>query len=141
MSWISTLFHPSHSRLLKWLETGGPVGVGEHVDQCLTCADRLEHIDLLEDSVAKPDANPLRLALSQLVAPPDDLVDRVLSGVDGRLRAEREMSLITGLFAIGVETAQLLLDPGVQRDTSDAIEYTPDDDLRIIDDQEDNDRE
>jgi hypothetical protein len=95
------------------------------------CADRLEEIDRDDRPSAQSDApSSLRLALNELIAPPDDLVDRVLSGVDGRLRAERELALIAGLFSIGIETAQLLLDPGIAHDSPAPRGSTPKGDRR-----------
>lgn len=112
------LWHPSSKRLHRWLDTGEPNGVGEHVEGCRRCADRLEEID--EATPLTLDGpNPLRQALTELIAPPPDLNDRVLRGVEARGRAEREMMLIAGLFSIGVETAQLLFEPAVAESLGD----------------------
>lgn len=106
------LWHPSDDRLRHWLDTGEPDGVGEHVDRCVRCADRLEEIDSQVPTPLSLDGpSLLRQALTEWISPPPDLNDRVLQGVVARHRAEREMMLIAGLFSVGVETAQLLLDP------------------------------
>lgn len=105
------LRHPSGARLRTWLDTGAPAGVGEHVEGCERCADRLEAIDQTDArDVADDEPVSLRQVLTELVSPPADLPNRVLRGVERRQRAEREMMLFAGLFSIGVETAHVLLD-------------------------------
>lgn len=129
------LFHPSRSRLREWLDTGAPAGVGEHVERCDTCADRLEEIDQADPAPTTFDGSgPLRAALAELIAPPDDLTDRVLIGLDGRRRAERELALFAGLFSIGIETAQLMIE---EPDVPNRNEQ-PHDEGRIVDRQEGN---
>lgn len=110
MSRLRGLGHPSRSRLHEWLNTGAPRGVGDHIDQCERCADRLEAIDLEDEPVRLDGSASLREVLGEIVAPPDDLGDRILHGIERRSRVERELSLITGLLSIGVETAQLMFD-------------------------------
>lgn len=130
-----SLFHPSRPRLREWLDTGTPEGVGEHVERCEACADRLEEIDRTDPALTDlAGSGPLREALAELIDPPDDLTDRVLIGLDGRRRAERELALFAGLFTIGIETAQLMLE---QPDASHRNEQ-PRDERRIVDRQEDN---
>lgn len=102
------LWHPSDRRLRAWLESDGPSGVSEHVERCERCADRLVALD--QDLEALETAT-LGQALVALLAPPDDLSQRVLEGVDARRRNEADLQLIAGLFSIGVETAQLMLSP------------------------------
>lgn len=102
------LWHPSDRRLRGWLESDGPDGVSEHVERCERCADRLVELD--QDLVAL-ESPSLGQALVALLAPPDDLSQRVLDGVDARRRNEADLELIAGLFSIGVETAQLMISP------------------------------
>lgn len=129
------LFHPSRSRLREWLDTGTPAGVGEHVEHCDTCADRLEEIDQADSALTTlDDSGPLRAALAELIAAPDDLTDRVLVGLDGRRRAERELALFAGLFSIGIETAQLMIE---EPDVPNQHEQ-PHDERPIVDRQEGN---
>lgn len=129
------LFHPSRSRLREWLDTGTPAGVGEHVEHCDACADRLEQIDQADSAPSTLDGSgPLRAALAELIAAPDDLTDRVLIGLDGRRRAERELALFAGLFSIGIETAQLMIE---EPDVPNRNEQ-PHDERRIVDRQEGN---
>jgi hypothetical protein len=115
------LRHPSDGRLRAWLDTGEPAGVGEHVEQCERCADRLEAIDLENAPLRLDGSASLREALGELVAPPTDLGDRVRHGIERRGNVERELMLLTGLLSIGVETAQLMFDAGA----SDEPNTTP----------------
>lgn len=129
------LFHPSRARLREWLDTGGPAGVGDHVERCDRCADRLEQIDQSDPLPLSLDGpGALQAGLRELIRLPDDLVDRVLTGIDSRRRAERELALLAGLFSIGVETAQLMVAP-VPDLESDHHERTHDE-RHIVDDQE-----
>lgn len=117
MRWRFDLFHPSASRLREWLETGEPVGVGEHVEHCDKCADRLEHLDHDDPLVLslEPSA-PLRQALTAALNPPEDLSERVLKSVSRRSRVDEELQLFAGLFSIGFETARLMIDTDVDQD-------------------------
>jgi hypothetical protein len=129
MSWRYSLLHPTGGQLLRWLEEGVDDGVGLHVEHCVRCADRLEAFDREQPIVVDPLVD-LRVALSQSLAPPSDLTDRVRRGVELRWQAERELALFAGLFAIGVETAQLMLGADADEDhneppTPGAEETTP----------------
>ena len=117
MRWRFDFLHPSTSKLRVWLETGEPVGVGEHVEHCDRCADRLEHLEV-DDPVSfslEPPA-PLRQMLSAALSPPEDLSERVLRSVERRGRREEELQLFAGLFSIGFETARLMIDTEVSQD-------------------------
>lgn len=120
MRWRFDLFHPSSSRLREWLETGEPVGVGEHVEHCDKCADRLEHLDEGDPLLLslEPSA-PLRQALTTAFSPPEDLNERVLRSVARRSRADEELQLFAGLFSIGIETARLMIDTDASQDRHD----------------------
>ena len=113
------LWHPSKQRLRAWLLTGDPGGVGAHVEQCERCAERLEALDESEPVFALDSPSPLRQALTSLLAPPDGLNDRVVEQVTLRTRPDGELALLAGLFAIGVETAQLMFDPGDDQHRAD----------------------
>ncbi|MFW2332595.1 hypothetical protein [Ilumatobacter sp.] len=107
---ILDVLHPSTARLRRWLETGETTGVAEHVDQCDRCADRLLELDA-SDAVVEPEvSSTLQSAFLETIVPPADLNERVLNGVAKRQRSERDLALLAGLFSIGVETAQLLLE-------------------------------
>lgn len=101
--------HPSRQRLRTWLLTGEPDGVRLHVEQCERCAARLEEIDDMESAAPSGETAPLRQALGSLLAPPDDLNDRVVRNVERRSGISSDLELFAGLFAIGVQTAQLMV--------------------------------
>jgi len=103
------LWHPSSNRLGVWLDTGDPSGVGEHVEQCERCADRLVELDG-EPQTAESDtpSASLRQMLTTLLAPPDDLPQRILDGVESRRDGGDDLRLLGEMFSIGIETAQLM---------------------------------
>lgn len=122
--WLG-LWHPSKQRLHTWLLTGEPDGVGVHVERCERCAERLEALDETEPVFDVDRPSPLRQALTSMFAPPDDLGDRVVEQVTRRSRGGDELALLAGLFSIGVETAQLMLEPdGGQDRVADPAEPT-----------------
>ncbi|MDJ0768608.1 MAG: hypothetical protein QNJ12_07425 [Ilumatobacter sp.] len=127
------LFHPSTHRLRQWLATGAPEGVGDHVEQCERCADRLEELDDAELEAGDMPST-LQHVLASVLAPPDDLSERVLQGVAVRSRADEELRLLGSLFSIGVETAQLMLDPELGQDHQSSAHQGGSDDSE---DQED----
>jgi hypothetical protein len=106
---IFDVLHPSTDRLRRWLHTGEPAGVAEHVDQCDRCADRLLELDS-SDAGVEDRTNAFQSAFMEAIVPPPDLSQRVLSGVAKRQQTERDLALLAGLLSIGVETAQLVLD-------------------------------
>jgi len=107
---IFDVLHPSTARLRRWLDTGETSGIAEHVDQCDRCADRLLELDSSDAAVDAEAANLLQSAFLETIVPPPDLNERVLTSVAKRQQTERDLALLAGLFSIGVETAQLLLD-------------------------------
>ncbi len=109
MRWLD-FWHPSNNRLRAWLDTGDPVGVGAHVEQCERCADRLVELDGDLDADELDSSSSLRQALTTLLAPPDDLPQRVLDGVERRARGGDDLRLLGEMFSIGIETAQLMFD-------------------------------
>ena len=44
-------------------------------------------------------------------APPADLAERVIRGIDERQRNQRDLSVMLGLFGVATETASLMLQP------------------------------
>lgn len=119
MRWRFDLLHPSNTRLRAWLETGEPDGVGEHVEQCERCADRLEQLDDDDVVVEGGTGGALGQALSSALSPPTDLRERVMRGVANRSRVDEELQLFAGLFSIGIETARLMIEPDVHQDRAD----------------------
>ncbi len=101
--------HPNRSQLLAWLDgvaTDDSV-ITMHVDQCDKCAQRLNE---LADGADEPVVDDeLATAIRQAYEPPADLNSRVLKKIDERERADRELNLFLGLFAIGKDAAELML--------------------------------
>lgn len=108
----SRWIHPSQRRLRTWLETGMPASVGQHVERCEHCADRLERIDQELRAGRSAATRPLDEGLSTLFDVPTDLGERVVRGLERRAKAEQEIVLLAGLFAVGIDTARLLVVPG-----------------------------
>ncbi len=110
------ILHPSRRRLLAWLEhddgvasnAGDLDAVNDHVEQCERCATRLEDLSSGADEPAEF-AEELGAALRQVYEPPPGINDRVMKKIDERERADREISLFLGLFAIATDTADLML--------------------------------
>ncbi|HWL44804.1 MAG TPA: hypothetical protein VNQ73_17815 [Ilumatobacter sp.] len=97
--------HPSDTALTRWLDTGGTANVAEHVETCERCAERLEQLDRAGERPSFGDA------LASLLAAPVDLGERVLLGIERRSRTEQELTLLTGLFGLAVETGKLVVAP------------------------------
>lgn len=106
--------HPSRSKLRDWLSSLSPSDkVTVHVESCERCASRL--IDLADRETSGMDKATDEALLAQVVraewAPPADLAERVIRGIDERQRNERDLSVMLGLFGIATETASLMLQP------------------------------
>lgn len=111
--------HPSRRRLAEWLrsvDAEADPAIGDHVEGCETCAERLD--ELATKVVATAELTPdddLADAIREVYAPPDDLVRRVIEHVDERQRAEQEFSLFVGLFGIAADAADLMMGGGARR--------------------------
>ena len=92
--------HPSMKKLLRWLE-GEDVGIEDHVTTCAYCSRRLE--PLLEESEVS-----LRPALLQVLAMPEELPDRLQRGIDERLRARADLTLVGELFGLPLRAARVM---------------------------------
>ena len=106
--------HPSRSKLRDWLSSLSPSEkVTVHVESCERCASRL--VDLADRETSSLDQATNEALLAQVVraewAPPADLAERVIRGIDERQRNERDLSVMLGLFGIAAETASLMLQP------------------------------
>ena len=112
---MSTQFvHPSRSKLRDWLASLSPSEkVTVHVESCERCASRL--VDLADRETTGLDKATDEALLAQVVraewAPPADLAERVIRGIDERQRNERDLSVMLGLFGVATETASLMLRP------------------------------
>ena len=106
--------HPSRSKLRDWLAALAPSEkVTVHVESCERCASRL--IDLADRETGGVDKATDEALLAQVVknewAPPADLAERVIRGIDERQRNERDLNVMLGLFGVATETASLMLPP------------------------------
>ncbi len=95
------LRHPSRRTLREWLDTGGPASLDEHIGTCLRCAGRVE--DLAEPSPAMGEL------LSQVLAPPVDLVPRLSDGINSKLRDRADLRLLGGMLGLPIETTRLIV--------------------------------
>lgn len=99
--------HPSREQLLDWLNgsSADDSVITMHLDQCEKCEHRLTELAGGDDVVDDDLANAIR----EVYVPPEDLNTRVLEKIDERERADRELSLFLGLFAIGKDAAELMM--------------------------------
>lgn len=114
--------HPSRSKLRDWLSALTPSEkVTVHVESCERCASRL--IDLADRETGGVDKATDEALLAQVVktewAPPADLAERVIRGIDERQRNERDLTVMLGLFGVATETASLMLPPEPDSDVRD----------------------
>lgn len=113
------LTHPNRKRLLAWLNAADDApGITRHVEQCDRCAAKLEELSELPSDGDVGFNDQINVALREVYAAPDGINERVLKNIDERERADREMSLFFGLFAIAKDAAELMLpddDPRDQR--------------------------
>jgi hypothetical protein len=105
--------HPNRKQLLAWLSGSSPDDsvITMHVDRCDRCADLLGELagGLGDDGAVVDD--DLANAIREVYEPPADLNSRVLKKIDARERADRELNLFLGLFAIGKDAAELMMPP------------------------------
>jgi hypothetical protein len=94
--------HPGNVALGRWLAGGSDNDVERHVDSCQRCASVLEDLD---ESAGLEIGD----ALAQALAPPDDLTERLVAGVNARLSSRQVMGVVADLFGAGIETTRLLL--------------------------------
>ena len=107
--------HPNRKRLQAWLDDA-PLASDEaasldaHIAQCDRCATRIESLVGGVDLELAPD-DELAEAIRDAFTPPDDLNDRVMRTIDERERADREISLLLGMFSIAKDAAELMMPP------------------------------
>ncbi len=115
------LGHPSRKRLVTWLDASdASPSVTAHVETCERCARLLETL-----AAESPDDSALDAALDEEIAEalrevytaPEGIEDRVLRSIDARERADRELQLLLGIFAIAKDTAELMLPSDTGIDT------------------------
>jgi len=96
------LRHPNDATLQRWLDGDGDTAADLHIGTCQRCAAHLEAMDSLDDS-------GIGDALAQVLAPPEDLTDRLTQGVAARLSSRQVMDVLVDLFGAGFETTRLLI--------------------------------
>lgn len=98
---MSKLGHPSMRKLARWLETGEG-DIGKHLDAgCAHCADRLE-------SLADDSDHVLRSMLTQVLAAPEQIPERLQSAINERMDGRRDLMLLGELFALPIRTARVI---------------------------------
>ncbi len=106
--------HPSRSKLRDWLAALTPSEkVTVHVESCERCASKL--MALSERETSAVDKATEEAVLAQVVknewAPPADLAERVIKGIDERTRNQRDLNVMLGLIGVASETASLMVPP------------------------------
>lgn len=103
------LGHPSNAKLERWVRHGD-TEIGRHLETCNYCADRLERL------AAADEAGDLREALLRLLAVPDELPDRLRSGIDERLANRRDLVLFGELFGLPIEVVRIMTNSNKEED-------------------------
>ncbi len=96
------LLHPNQRRLRAWLNGESDPSLDAHLATCQRCASALEGLDT-------PDDLAIGDALAAVLAPPDDLSDRLERKVAAQLDSKVMFGVVTDLFGAGIETSRLLL--------------------------------
>lgn len=103
------LGHPSRKRLSTWLDAADAApAITAHLGSCERCAARLEELagTSLEDTEFDEEIGD---ALREAYAAPEGIEGRVRRTIDARERADHEMNLLLGIFAIAKDAAELML--------------------------------
>jgi hypothetical protein len=98
-----TARHPKRQRLQRWLDTGGPRRVSNHIEQCAHCQEVLDELSALDEGLVAD--------LQAATTPPADLRERTHGGVDVRLRNEAAFGSFLDLFTIGWDFTRAIIDP------------------------------
>ena len=93
--------HPDDSKLMSWLDGVAPE-LDAHLADCEKCAQSI-------DRLAGADAD-LRSALLSVLAPPDDLAERVSQRLAVRIQARRDAELFGSMLGIPMEAGRVVLD-------------------------------
>lgn len=122
--------HPSRAALQDWLAGAEEPQVDRHVGTCERCAAALEQMeptltatpatpggpdgpgpggpaDFVGPGVGGP-GGPLGDALAAVLAPPEDLAQRLEAGVAAKLSSRQMLEVVADLFGAGFEATRLL---------------------------------
>ena len=91
--------HPSPRQLEAWLSNAAPT-FDAHVATCNRCATKLEELSRPTASVSE--------ALRSMLTPPEDLQQRLRSGIERKLQARQDLHLLAELIGLPWQTAQAL---------------------------------
>ena len=93
--------HPNDSKLMSWLDGNAPE-LDDHLADCERCAQSI-------DRLASADTD-LRSPLLSILAPPDDLAQRVSERLADRIQARKDAELFGSMLGIPVEAGRVVLD-------------------------------
>lgn len=91
--------HPSDREIRRWLDSGLPVELDDHIgtcDECTEAADRLSQVGVLQ-------------WMRGFLAAPDGFEERIAARVDASISRWEAIEAMAGLFTIGTETVTLIL--------------------------------
>jgi anti-sigma factor RsiW len=103
--------HPRNTDLQAWLTGPTDPGVEAHVATCPRCAARLEELEEVAHPAtgAGEPGGGVAAALTQALAPPEGLTERLVAGVNARLSSRQILGIAADVLAAGLETTRLLL--------------------------------
>lgn len=91
--------HPSLRRLQAWLD-GGEEGLDKHLATCERCATKIETLESSDSVLQQP--------LLDLLAPPEELPERLRGDIDQRMRAREDLALISELFGLPIRAVRVM---------------------------------
>jgi len=101
--------HPKRDQLTSWLNgDDADPKLDEHLETCELCAADLDAISL-SVSNSHPEPSDIGPALLTLLAPPEDLHERVSTRLAERLQRREDLELLGSLLGIPRETGELFI--------------------------------
>lgn len=95
--------HPSKRTLRSWLDGDSEADVDSHLATCERCASHLE-------TISEPRSDgAISSTLRAILAPPEDLSEKIESRVIERLDSRQVLGYMADLFGAGFETSKLFL--------------------------------
>jgi|GEM_PF-6770858 len=98
-----SLFHPKKKDLIKWLDGADDPKLEKHISDCEKCSTAMELIQGVRVE------ETLEQALTLALAPKGDFVDQLEGRVTERLDSREVLSVVSGIFASGLETTRILV--------------------------------